>query len=106
MKVEIRFFDSEGNQVGYGESPYPPGAAYVQIGYGLPASETIPPRDLLTDRLTEHEIRPGRGEPLFGADAREVSPAEPRPLYPLISRCQCGRQVTQEEDDASWLHCD
>lgn len=56
---------------------------------------------------------PGKGQPWFGADGREVQPwadgaAGPYPAdwYPVTSQCRCSRQVTLMSPQGSWEHSD
>lgn len=96
------------------EAPhYDPGGAVIRVGAdpageareswaqaGLDGGHAWPPS-------------PGKGQPWFGADGREVQPwadgaAGPYPAdwYPVTSQCRCSRQVTLMSPQGSWEHSD
>ena len=121
------FFDDDGNQVGRDMCPYPPGATRVQVGYAMTEANALtltphevaqvedaldaPPDPLLPFVTVPYHwdqpgVEPAGGAILFGGDGREVVAGEERPLYPLLAKCKCGRNITRQTSDTPWMHCD
>jgi hypothetical protein len=49
-------------------------------------------------------VGPALEQPIFGADHREVDPHETDHLYPLLSLCGCGREITKAGETEPWQH--